>query len=520
MAGFLPYGGDVLTGIATADNANARQALNGILQMGAQQAWAAAHDKVVDGLRSEIGKPDLIGPGWSLYEIDLRLADDVHLERLAGATSKAGGIPMRLRIAPDLLIAKTTTPSFFGADFDPKFSLDFGIVIDFSLSVVPGQMLLRVAVESAHFTGADGRGDPNFDSQNFTGDMVSAVAELFIPFFGGPNYVSIVESLIGQHDFAGLLNQAIQPLNDALGQLAKEGFGAIVALFPDAAVPSGLSGQSVSIGGQRPIESTPLLVLATPVIGDGAISGAIRWSKDAGSPALEPPFIGAFAITATVDRRAEVGGFRQATDVTHLESWESADTDTEYIIRYRLGGLPIDEPIKIESGAVASVPWTGKSSGMKRSVEPDGWAGPITVHEGIDIAQRLDPEGLANNRVHQGAAGGAGEEVELNPQPIPPGREMRGPGAAGAVGEQVELNSQPIPPGREMRGPGAAVNAAWAAGKGGRHRIIEKGALEGEISIGAAEAERLLRERPFAQDPSGAGTVTNIDFRVETFTIK
>jgi hypothetical protein len=40
-----------------------------------------------------------------------------------------------------------------------------------------------------------------------------------------------------------------------------------------------------------------------------------------------------------------------------------------------------------------------------------------------------------------------GDEVELNPQPIPPGRETAGTGAA-RPGDNVELNPQPIPPGK------------------------------------------------------------------------
>jgi hypothetical protein len=47
-----------------------------------------------------------------------------------------------------------------------------------------------------------------------------------------------------------------------------------------------------------------------------------------------------------------------------------------------------------------------------------------------------------------------GDQVELNPQPIPPGRERLGAGAS-RPGDEVELNPQPIPPGRERLG--------WAA---------------------------------------------------------
>jgi hypothetical protein len=56
---------------------------------------------------------------------------------------------------------------------------------------------------------------------------------------------------------------------------------------------------------------------------------------------------------------------------------------------------------------------------------------------------------------------GDGDEVELNPQPIPPGRERFGVGAA-QPGDEVELNPQPIPPGRKRFGWGARLRALFA----------------------------------------------------------
>jgi hypothetical protein len=60
----------------------------------------------------------------------------------------------------------------------------------------------------------------------------------------------------------------------------------------------------------------------------------------------------------------------------------------------------------------------------------------------------------------QGSRGG-GDEVELNPQPIPPGRERLGGGAA-QPGDEVELNPQPIPPGRERLGWRARLRRLFA----------------------------------------------------------
>src|SRR6478735_6181079 len=160
MTDFLPYLGDVLTAIASADNAEQRQAFDRLLQDGAQGGWDDARPQVEDQLKAELGRGDRIAKGVTLYDLDLRLAKQVSLARAGGGSSTSGAIPMELRLAPDLLIAKSTTPSVFGSDFDPKFSLDFGVVIDFSINVQPEKMSLSVQVGSARLTGKDCTGSP------------------------------------------------------------------------------------------------------------------------------------------------------------------------------------------------------------------------------------------------------------------------------------------------------------------------------------------------------------------------
>jgi hypothetical protein len=318
MTDYLSFPGDILLGITSAESSQRRQAWEAILQTGAQAAWNQARPQFLQALPGLLGRGNLVGPGWTLYEPVLRLSDQIRLGRGHGAASVAGEIPMQLRLGPNLLIAKSTTPSVFGSWVDPKFSVDFGIVIDFSIIIVPQRMLLSIQVGSAHVTGPDCVGDPHFDSQNAPADVAKALAGVVSPFFGGPDYLQMVESLVGQQDFAGVLNQALQPVNDALGQLAAEGMGGLAVFFPDATIPAGLSTQAVAFGAPSAPELAPLIVLATPVSGDGVIRGHIHWPESQGEPALAPPYAGAFVLSASFDRGASEGPFAQPTDVTHL----------------------------------------------------------------------------------------------------------------------------------------------------------------------------------------------------------
>src|SRR5207247_11005013 len=139
--------------------------------------------------------------------------------------------------------------------------------------------------------------------------------------------------------------------------------------------------------------------------------GSIRWPIASGQPELDPPFIGAFSLSATVDRGAASGEFAEATDVTHLAGMDYAPTDTEHVLNYSLVGLPIDEPVEVECVAQASVHWSGDAGTKIASPERDGWSGRVTIHPAPEIAHKF--------RDVQGRSGA--EEVELNPQPIPPG---------------------------------------------------------------------------------------------------
>jgi len=492
MTHYLSYTGDVLAAIATADSAQRREKFDRLLHTGGQVAWDAARPQLAEELQRQLGKGDLITKGVTLSEIELTLAHDVKLARAPGASSTEGEIPMQLRLGPDLIKAKSTTPSGFGSYADPKFSLDFGIAIDFSLIVESERMFMSTRVDSAHITGVDFTGSPHLDSQNLSADIVKFLLELVAPWFGGPNHVAIVESVIGRQDFARLLNSALQPVNDLLGELAKQGMGSIIALFPDSAVPAGLSGQALALGGPLPT-SAPLLVIAQPLAGDGVIRGEIHWSKSAGAPQLDPPYGDAFRISATAERGARVRQFAQPTNVTQIGSFEYAGTDGDHVIRYSLIGLPIDMPITIECSVNQQVPWTGDPT-KTPSTAPDGWGGRVTIHPGVQLTGRFEEE----------------TRLGLNPRGTPPGlagrmgRIERSKGLTPAT--EVELNPQPIPPGRAGRfgriEPPSATSASTLSGEG---KPMRRFTPEEE-----ANASAMVERR----DPTGAGAVNGINFEV------
>jgi len=182
--------------------------------------------------------------------------------------------------------------------------------------------------------------------------------------------------------------------------------------------------------------------------------------------------------------------------VTHLARFEYAGTDTDHVINYVLSGLPTERPITVDCATTPAAHWSGDGTKIPM-VERFGWAGAITIHPAT-IAERL--------RSGRFQHAGIGTEVELNPQPIPPGRTVSTIERANP--ERVALNPQPIPPGRLIAAEAGA-----------------KGAMEQEAPAKAATAVQMLGKQLDPErhatamverdNPSGSGEVDGIDFTVQ-----
>jgi hypothetical protein len=485
MADFVPYAGDVLAAVVSSEAAARRNMWSGLLQLGAQVGWDQARPKLKEMLAGPLGTGHGLPNGITLYEIRTELAERITLTRAVGASSVAGGIPMQLRVGPNLFVAKSTTPTAFGEWADPEFSVDFGVAIDFTIKVEPARMALSVVIDTARITGPDLSGTPKLDSQNFPADVALFLAEVISPFFGGPNFVALVEQQIAAQNFASLLNATLQPVNDLLGTLAKEGMGVVSALFADSPVPTGLTAQSLALGASDS-GPAPMLLLAQPVPGNGVVRGEIRWPRSAGVPAIEPPYADAFALRATIDRGAGIQGFAQATDVTHVGGVEDASSETDHVLRYSLVGLPTEEALAITCAIREGVGWTGEAASMARPFAPEGWSGHVTVnpwHLG------LIPGELGEVAFHEEKVGSGAQEVALNPQPIPPGRS----GTFGNLGQTGSAASAIV---RQTDEPAYELVAQAA-------RVVIPSAV--------------FRDR---KDPSGLGTVEGIDFVLQAAAVR
>jgi LGFP repeat len=81
-------------------------------------------------LAQQLGQGDLIGRGFTLYDINFRLGE-VHVDVPTNTS-------FRISVTKSYLYAKSTQPTAAGSYADPAFELDFDLVLEGNLMVSPG----------------------------------------------------------------------------------------------------------------------------------------------------------------------------------------------------------------------------------------------------------------------------------------------------------------------------------------------------------------------------------------------
>jgi len=189
--------------------------------------------------------------------------------------------------------------------------------------------------------------------------------------------------------------------------------------------------------------------------------------------------------------------------VGRLASLWEADDETTCRRRFTLVDVATEVPLTVTCALAEGYRWDGETESV--TISNDGWIGTVTVRK-VDrvVRERVFDDQVqlvVQGRRHFGARtelenagiiviGGRGDEVALNPQPLPPG------------GDEVALNPQPLPPG----GVGQLV----------REGLVVERLRQQAIDVGhrQIDAELLLRDR---ENPSGQGTVTGIDFEITEY---
>lgn len=107
-------------------NANPRE----VVKQAAQALIDNNRDAINKLFMQELSRADLIGRGFTLYDVNVRLG--------AVRIDVPSNTSFRISVTSSHLYAKSTQPTVAGSYADPAFELDFDVVLEGSLSIVPG----------------------------------------------------------------------------------------------------------------------------------------------------------------------------------------------------------------------------------------------------------------------------------------------------------------------------------------------------------------------------------------------
>lgn len=209
----------------------------------------------------------------------------------------------------------------------------------------------------------------------------------------------------------------------------------------------------------------------------------------------------------TVQATTPVGGTGLVPDmkqVSHLAGLWAADDATTFRRRFRLVDVATGVPLTITAAVADRLEWHGSTGDVV--VVASGWRGTVTVakSEPVDHGRLVDE--LRTAKVSRGAISGLfgrthGEEVELNPQPLPP--------------VEVQSRVSSVISATQDRTTVSDLTAARA--QTSVSAIRHGGMFSDHIDQSADIGHHIDVSQLVVEDPTGEGVVTAIDFTVQPF---
>lgn len=266
----------------------------------AQQAWDELRPQLRTTLTTRLGKGDLVGDGYTLYDIDVQLCADV-LQSTVQRTPE-GDLAVNVVIGRSVVIATSTTPTVLGSWADPRFSVDFGISLRYLVDIPPVAAPMSVTgFEDLRITG------PHADSQNLPGDVVFLVVRA-VELVTGFSLDGTLAELLSQVDLAGTANSSLGALNAAVERLAAAGYRYLELLAGDPADlarqlgPEAHAGQVLQGLGA---DTQSLLLVCRKPDTSGVIEGEVSWKDSQGRPVSDTERA---ILTAIAQPRVGVSG--------------------------------------------------------------------------------------------------------------------------------------------------------------------------------------------------------------------
>ena len=397
----------------------------GLLEDGLNAGWAKARTPICDALEQELGKPDRVAPGFSLYNMDCKMAQSGSLN-VTGAQNNV--VNIQYRLPGNMFRATSTQPSVAGSYADPCAFFYYDLVATTSIH-------LDTLDVDAFSVATQNVSRP--DSCNAAGDVAKFVATT-IHFFGGPDFLALAQNTLTQQqnvmtgDLNAAVNTFVGPLRSYSGQYAKQSswvrHGDLYFAFAPSYVPQPLS---ASLNGAIVMPKARWHDPA-PDCSVFRITGNVQTGP---APILDPETLRVGVAPHTAVGAASASG-------------AAADAGDRYVCTYAMSGLPPAVPVTFQA--------LGRPNNIANNyltlIGPDGWSGTDTLPSSAPKRDFLAEEtSTANLHVNQQVP-----QVFVKPGGPVETNDPRQLFQSGTSLQRVALNPQPLPP--------AGVNALISSG--------------------------------------------------------
>ena len=302
----IPTAGDVLV-LGQAPDGTVTRLQNSLLPAIAQaanDAWQQELRPMLPALlQRELGTGDRFAEGFTLYDIDVRLAPGNVVQTIQ--RNADGDLVVHVVTGRHTIVATSTQPTFLGSYADPRFSLDFALTFDFVIDIPPVTAPVGGSrVEELHIIA------PHVDSQNFAGDVLLVVGKI-ITYLAGTDVDSLLDAQIRakREQMMKEINAALAPLNAVLQQYLDAGYRYLSLLAGDPDALRSQLGSGTGLDG-LPGGTQTLVLLCRQPDESGVVEGEISWPDSAGHPVDAKTFAIASSLATQFVPQSAMAGLR------------------------------------------------------------------------------------------------------------------------------------------------------------------------------------------------------------------
>jgi len=315
-------------------------------------AWTLARSPICAKLTQALGKPNLAGTGYTLYNIDCTMGSTGTLKILSAYNGLVVG---QFDVPGNDFEATSTQNTVFGSSLDPRFDVTYDLGLTVSFTLIP------LNVQTASLTVSNA----TINTKNLAGDVLKALDS-----FLSTGFITKAEKSI---DSTQKLDPAV--LNNLLAAASNNQLETLAQQYAFHNV--------WHTNSRLVVDFAPVF----PSSGSSALSGVISWSK---ASQINIPDCSKITLNDTLQTGPQqlalpyntFGSVPTATGGSLTIGGAPTDRGDHYECQYSINGLGANLPNTVSgwaAGSMNNAPKYTTASFESLRLQPSGWPGTAVI---------------------------------------------------------------------------------------------------------------------------------------------